>query len=466
MLENHVRNIKTKRFGNSFTIPIFLFCALFAFLMYYTDPGPLNPPFSTDFKSIDCKSVEFKSVVDRNGDLDFIFSSGETIEYPQEYLPYFVNAKIKTRLSYIEYEPKYAENITRMSEIFKFSIPHTQSGHSQIDIYCLDKKIAYIEKDLKYIKNYSNKYSFVNFYGKNGYELNNVCLEYQKFLYFTKIESPIVYFPFDQDQFKFEYLKWPLQPYLDHKNVTEDNDISYMLAYFNDEPWKQLLFNVNPLANAIAERIGSFPDGHKFIFRHDVDNKSIEILKYFGNKEPMKLADIQCFDQLVLIEADSHVDIHNQTMMEFALNSSFTFAIQRLSRKSIQRNKVVVSESLYDNLSDVTSNVEKISPNTPLHEAIQIASTANVFVADHISTLVYSIFLSKKATIIDLTNQSYTCNPMLGTFLNNSKAKKNRVFYDENCQCKDFSCYPEHPESDRKIDYEMVKGLIRKTTNV
>ncbi|EAY14507.1 hypothetical protein TVAG_388370 [Trichomonas vaginalis G3] len=460
MLDNRIRNHKKKVLHSKHYSLILVSSIILAATIYYLDGGPLNPPFPKDFQSIDCKSVKFRSLIDREGYLDFIFKSDDTIEYPAEYLPYFVNANIRTKISKIDYEPKYVENISRSSDTFQFSIDHTQNGPSTVQIRCLNTPLIDVKRDFKFIRNHSTKYSYANFFGKSGIELNHVCLEYQKFLYFTKVMSPIIWIPFDQTSFKFEYLNWPLQPYLDHKNVTEDQGVSYMVSPLSGEPWKQLLFYILPISRDFKARV-DYSTNPQFIFKDEVDERAAPLLKYFSTKPPMKLVDIQCFDQLIMTETFSSMSVHNQSMMDYINTLDINYVTKRIGSKPMDKGKFLIQSNLLPKVKDSKSNLKPIYSNEQINKLIDEISSANVLIADHISILVFSVFMGPQSVVIDLTDLNHACNKWFDTYYSHSRAKIIKVYNSTECLSPNFSDYPETSESDQDIDGKLLDSIIK-----
>jgi hypothetical protein len=110
-------------------------------------------------------------------------------------------------------------NITRDSSHIRFSLVHTWAGPSRITIQCLHNAPQEFEGTLADIVNYVPQYNRSDFPGMDHAKFREVCLKYEKFLYFVQImgERPAV--PFDDESLRFEMLKWPLDAYLKHKNV-------------------------------------------------------------------------------------------------------------------------------------------------------------------------------------------------------------------------------------------------------
>ena len=110
-------------------------------------------------------------------------------------------------------------------------------------------------------------------------------------------------------------------------------------------------------------------------------------------------------------------------------------------------------------------NFVVLDRDTPLISACKIATESNILISDHISTLSYSVLLSKRSTVIDLTAHQYSCNRWIDHA--DISAKVISIHNNTECECKRFTCYPSteyfENEEQNKIDIEIneVEELIR-----
>lgn len=465
MIENHYQSIRKQGPGIKYWIYI-LTCIAIAVLLYFFDKGAPLPPFDNNFQSIDCTSVKYKDSVDRNGQIDFQFYTDESVEFPPEYLPYFMTVDIKTEKTEFKYSGDQIENMTRDSSTMQFSVQHTFSGRSQFWIKCLEKNIALVQKNLSTIEIKTDDYSYSNELYPHAQTMCDACLEYEKFLYFTQIMGNLDAINFNKKPFRFEFLKWPLSAYLNHKNVVRTNGTSYMIAPFHKELWKRILFNINPIAYEMGNRsLANFMQETLFIFRDDPDPFATKSLSHFSSKPPMKLDPIQCFKELVMTHTNNWAGVHDKEEMDYALSIDFDFLRMRFPRKKTVPGYIAAPSKYAQTLKTMLPNsaIYTIRDDIDAVVAAEQVSKAKVLVGDHISSLINIVWMNKGSTVVDLSSESYSCNPWIKNLAQRLGINYYRAHESDKCECNDWSCYPEfvlQSELDshtRNIIEELVK---------
>ena len=455
---------------------VIIFCFALSIVLLLFDKGAPCPPFDESFQSIDCDSIYFYQYIDRNGQLDFAFNTTDTIEYIPEYLPYFINIEISTEGASFKYSGKQLKNISYNDDLIYVSLDHSFSGFSNIHFNCLRQKLMDINTLIAPIEIYEPDHSFADSIHTEALSLHNVCLEYEKFLYFTSIMGDMSSVPFDQEPFRFEFLQWPLSAYLDHKSVNMTQGISYMLSEYEQIAWKQLLFNINPLLNDIKKRLKNKVNSSHFIFRHDPDLVSIPILnkikeklskkKPFQTSNIQKLEPIQCFDELVMTKTHSMSNVKNDETMKQALELDFSLTKKIFKEGAMKNDLILIPPKYIETFRFHMPHFEFVpfEPNKSFLELANLASQAHIMIGDHISSLIFSLFMSEKSTVIDITPTSFSCNRWIDNFP--TSAKVISLFNDSTCSCQQFSCYLESNDLiDNTIDYNELQGIIRNNLN-
>ena len=213
----------TKHFKNSKSCLLTLTALfiLFTSLIAYTlDSGPILPPFPKDFDSIDCNSVQLKQVIDSKGMLYFIFTANPSVEYPPEYLPNFITMSVRTGPCFMRYGGEQIQKIYRNETTINITIYHTFAGRSVVSAKCLNHELQSFNINISDVsaQNKKKEYSTSDITEYDHAKFRDVCLEYEKFLYFIPVYGDRPSVPFDNDNSRFEMLKWPyLNPYMEFK---------------------------------------------------------------------------------------------------------------------------------------------------------------------------------------------------------------------------------------------------------
>ena len=460
---NYYKTLKNKCPYNLKYFFIVYFSIIFYIIINLFNKGPPLPPFSKDFTSIDCHSLKFNKLIDYNGKLEFSFFALPSIEYPPEYLVYFLTVEIISENASFNYTGDFITFPQRDENYLNFTLFHSFAGNSLISVKCLNNIITNFNTKLNNIEIVEESYSSSDFSNYNNVKFHNVCLEYEKFLYFTQIMGNRPSVPFDNDQLRFEFLKWPLSAYLDHKKVNLTHEISYLIAPFYEEHWKNILFNLLPLTLSIEEQKGSFYNNSLFIFRKEPNINSFKTLSYFSQHKPIKLHDIMCFSTLLLTKTKSNIQMNNN-LIENSLNLNMNFLRNQIKRNFTIKKRIVIDENLFDELDEKIKNKFELIPikqSLDLIDIIQLVSSAEILIGNHINNLIHLIWLNENSIIIDATPKDYSCN----NWINNLSKKFNlnliKLFNNTNCNCNNFNCLPSLiNEIDINLIYEKILEII------
>lgn len=433
---------------------------LIAMVLYTTDKGPPLPPWDKTFKSIDCHSVELESYNDRGGFIDLTFRSSPSVEYPPEYLPHFLSLEIETPPTIMRYSGDQITNITRTENHIQFSVIHTWAGPSTIKSRCLNNPGLVLTADLKDITNWIPEYSRSDHPSFDHAKFRDVCLEYEKFLYFVQVKGDRPAVPFDGESLRFEMLKWPLEAYLKHKNVSMTHRECFLVAPLEKIAWKMTLGTLIPLAASVDKHAKSEKTKPLFVFRKQIPENAAA-LNVLGPCDTVKLQDIMCFDMLVMTSTYSSL---TPERIESALRAGAQ-SLQKLgkSENSQELTSIVIADNLWDaveyQIKERLPHVrrERLDVGEENIERVrEKVRRAKVLIGDHISSLINMVWLSKGATVIDATPEEYACNPWAANMAKELGIGYKAMFAKPECVCGTFSCYPMKTEPGRSRDFDAV----------
>ena len=430
--------------------------ALFlSFVLYSFDKGPPAPPWGGRFESIDCHSVKFESLDDRGGAIDFFFTNGPSIEYPPEYLPNFLSVEITTGAATLEYNGDFVRNLSTPKGRISFSVNHTWSGMSTINVKCLGTTLAQLEVDIKPGDAVDANYSRSQAMGDNITKFQNVCIEHGKFLYFSEVAGTRGPVHMHGGDFRFEILKWKQGPYMLHKSVNITKGMSFLVAPFPDTLWETVALTVIPLKAAVSSSQG---EGERVaVMRNQVPPSAGDVMNYVGIQKTVLLDDIMCFDTLVVTETYSRTTADN-------LQHALAAASRGLRQQAEARGgrKIVIADNLWDQFHGRLSNqVKRIScvrltGDQSFAEIRRDVSEARLLVGNHISSLIYMMFLHPGASVLDLTPKKYACNTWARTMAEKLNLKFVSMFGNRKCECPNFSCYDMNRFSSDGEDYNVI----------
>jgi hypothetical protein len=453
---------KSRKSSSSFgwsTMIFTLISIILVIIFNSMDKGPPLPPFGQDFTSIDCHAVTFDRYTDRSGFLDFSFRVKPSVENPPEYLAHFITIKIQTPPTTMAYSGDHITNITRNSNEIGFSIVHTWAGPSTFTAQCLHNPPQTLTGQLKDIVNYVPEYSRSDTPGIDNAKFKDVCLEYEKFLYFVQVSGDRPAVPFDNEQLRFEMLKWPLEAYLKHKSVSMTHRTCYLVAPLEKSTWKMILLTMIPLAVSVARNSGE-KDKPLFIFRKVIPDHAAENLKLLSPDLPVKLADIMCFDTLLMTTTYSRLHDRDDRIKR-ALDLDLRPLRQKLPASPTDPKTIVLCENLWDALefrlkeAFPDRNIVKLASDDTMMQAIAKVRAAAVFIGDHISSLIHMLWLNEGALVIDLTPGEYSCFDWAEALAQKISMRYVGMLHGD-CKCHDFMCYSRTPLPLSVVDYDAI----------
>jgi hypothetical protein len=310
------------------------------------------------------------------------------------------------------------------------------------------------------VANYIPQYSRSDFALFDVAKFHDVCLEFEKFLYFVQKEGTHSGVPFDDELLNFEMLKWELKLYLEHKSVNVTRRTCYLVAPLESTTWKLILLTILPLSVSV-ERNTPVNTRPLFIFRKRVPPAALPLLKLLSPDPPVVLEDIMCFETLLVTNTYSRMS-ETEDRIQKSLNLDIRPLRKRLPAIVPDPKTVVLSESLWHVLKPKISqrfpdvNVVKLSPGGSLNEVINTVRKASVLIGDHITSLIHLLWMNQYSVVLDLTPADFACNTWAENLSAKSLIQYKSVFQEKECKCPDFSCYPKFPKVPGNYTWDSV----------
>ena len=429
--------------------------AIISVFILIFDKGPLLPPFPDDFESIDCEEIALSNFTDDDGRIIFTFSAKPSIEYPPEYLPNFISISITTLGTMMSYSGDEMIDITRNDSMINFSVAHAFAGPSLVEMRCLNQFYDSFETELTNIKHYIIGSSRSENPKGDIMQLKDSCLEYDKFLFFTRMKGNRTSVDFNHGKFRFEFLDMVYDEYVKYKNVTKTTENAYFITSMPSESWKAAVFWAAPIANSVENHPG---DKTLFVMNGEPPPQIIKPLRRITKTVPVNKSEIMCFNDFHLTRSMSEVDINKDEDMNNVVHN-YT-ALRKYFVNEGETKGIVIG----DELGNYRSEIMQAFPNqtvvvlrkgsNSLMDSSEKCGNAAVLIGTHISSLAHSIWMPPNSTVIDASPAKIQCNPWVSNL-----AKDNNLSYiplnKGRCECSTFSCYPKEPAS--KVN---VKALI------
>jgi len=446
MQVNRYRTYKNRcPYSPKYLIPLFII-TLCSILLYSIDNGPPLPPFEKGFQSIDCDSLKFSKIEDHGGKLVFYFYAQPSVEYPPEYLVYFLSAEFQSNNLSFFYSGDNVYDPFRQGETLKFSIYHSFSGPTNISFKCLGRNLSTMQTVLKKVEHIEKHFSSSEYTQHNHAKFYDACLEHEKFLYFTQIMGNLTSIPFNNGFLRFEFLKWPITGYLDHKKVNMTQTTCFLVAPPPVEPWKRLLFHYLPISQSLQENGMVIFNSTQFIFLKEPDPKSSSFLSLFSSNPPIQLHSIQCFDKLLLTKSYSNPTI-NQNTTEMAFSQDFSYMRKWIPKSKLNPKLIAVDEAIFEELEDKFKGNLTIVPikmDADIQTIGKLVSSAQVLIANHPNLLMNMILMTNGSTVLDISPPGEFCHNYPNVVSSKIGVKYLYLNGESNCRCSEFSCLKEN----------------------
>ena len=447
-----------------YTLIIPVSCLILAILLYTFDGGPPVPPWNRRFNSIDCHVVTFENLESEKGWFTFTLRSHESIEYPSEYLPNFLAVEIISQGSKLEYFSDAFKNLTARDNLIRFSVQHRWAGDSTINLKCLGHVLSttrgYLNDTIDDQLNFSRADPPLSSVGN----FHKVCIEYDKILYFSEIAGNTAGLPSGDHKLRFEMLKWDVNSYMLHKNVSLTPGTSVLAQPLSNEGWKNMILTVIPLISSTTSLSHRLLPNSKLVFKNENNSECDGIARFAKLGGSAVFDDISCFEHLII--PDTHSELTPATI-EKVLDIGVTSMNQISGVKELWARKIAIAENLWDELHPTIqknwrrTQIMKIRRQDSFTDAMNAARNAQILIGNHISSLIYMPFLAPGATVFDMTPKKYSCNGWARRMAESLNLSYAPLYEEKSCKCPDFKCYDlEAEESPTASEYREILARV------
>lgn len=430
--------------------------AIIAFITTLIDSGPIVPPFPNDFSSFDCMGVSLYEYEEQNGEVNFYFKAPPSVEYPPEYLPNFITIKAETQDIPIIYTADYYSDIKRDSQILNISIKHNFGGNTSFHFKCLNNELGYITHEVS-----DPKYSFndrsrtYNPHGDEAY-YTDVCLEYQKILYFTKLKTEKTQQKHDKDPLTFEFLDEKLGRYMEFKSVKTNQNNTFLISNTSTYSWKTAMFWGIPIANSI-KNFGS--DSNLFVLRDYPQPELLEILEKYSSFPVERQDDIMCFRHLHITRTLSDPQVTEELLDQYI--SMGVEAVQEMFKVD-HADGVALGEELEAHFNEISAlfpgkTTRILRHSAPVNETIATVAASTILIGTHYSSLAQAAFLPRGSIIVDLSSQG-ECLRFVERLAVAGGHRYVRVNAGGQCYCEKFECFSETPT--KRFDLRKLQAVL------
>ena len=429
-------------------VTIFSFLLIISILLSIFDFPKLQP----DYSYIDCNSILIKNLNIEKGLINFHIKISETFENPPENVFSFLNVNISSNnknyilSDYYDFAKSYKIN----GSDYTFSVFHQIGGQNHVQVKCKDHVIfnenitvsdeiilsnfEEIPKDdlpffNQYLQMKPNSTIIINdtFY-KNIYFRN-------KQFYALIPQKSVSYFhdiAIGSKSFKLSSITQRRR-----KNHIVDG-ATFLFDGYDDETWKQILFQIAPLLNSLKDQDISIN-----IFTSKCDPSYEEKLHYILFPECLDNINMAMFETLIIKQFDYHVNYLDNSQIINALDQDFSIFRYLQKNKPSNKNKIAISSYLkdkYDLIQDNYPHIEiiEINENMTFNEMMSALNDAFLLIGTKIEELIGAVFLPTDSIVIDLQSYRNFCSDWAHRLCNQLEIIYTSI--DRDCKCDNFAC--------------------------
>lgn len=437
---------------------------IIAISIYVLDPGPVSPPFSYPFQTIDCKMIEFESFNTINDTISVLLHANQAIQYQNEYLPHYLS--LWTDFNGFNFKVTKKEFLRTSFTNSTINVAYVSkiAGNVNITIQCLDNTFKRFNTSILNVNSTDSDHSAkMNPDWNQGY-FNNVCIENNSILFFSKSYGTGREIDFDNTSVEIKPQYWNIPSYLHFNNLSMLNDTALLAPQFDLTNWKIILFNLMPIEN-ILEGKDLTDSKIQFMTMNNLSKSNQEYLKKYTSLNSIQIPPKACYKNLLIPETVNG-DITHQDVLK-ALNFNFSSLKTRFFKGDIKKDSIVLANCL-SNLEGMIKEqcpnceVNILSPRIDLTKAAQIVGSSRMLIGNHISSLIYMIWMQQNSMVLDLSPKHVSCNKWakeLSTKIDIQYISLNNQ--DDKCLCDNFNCYPKGPGSNPEIEIELFVEQLK-----
>ena len=297
-------------------------------------------------------------------------------------------------------------------------------------------------------------------------QLGNVCFNNGSFEYFSNyaiyhdgINYFNVMYPLHTKIFDYKMKPEP-------KNTTRIDDDVVVIPNIDIFHWKQILFSINPLMLSLE----SLKNRSKKIHLKAINSTQkgiIDVIRRFMPNVQLTYSNISdgCFSRVIFPKMNHSIDLTDDIMLRSHIKQNFSVMQKIFDHNEVVNKSIALPYSLSFLNSTIKElcdecKVEIISRRDLLYIS-DLVSRSSYLVGNHISNIVYSVFLANgKGSLIDISPKQDRCIGWETDFTTALNISHIPMYDNKECACKSFECYSKSPINE--INLDDFKALLNK----
>ncbi|KAH0787983.1 hypothetical protein GPJ56_008084 [Histomonas meleagridis] len=449
-------------------------------LVFDNDPPllPLHPQFPT----VDCNHIELVKLSSEGSRINVSLRVNNFTQFPKTSALKLLRIFNLVGSSLSEYHSEQFWDVISDTENISFCILSQMGGKVRSSVVCQQRVLGEINHTINDVNVFPVGWSrSLKSNNTSIADLRDFCYSNNTIIYFSQ---PIAIFaPFlaaQNDTIQIQVDKSSREVFAStHLDFTKQHVPTLFITANNKEPWRQIIDVLLPIYHFMRST-NSIPQLY-------LTRNQNHLLQSIGRitQSPILLNDTKgCFDEGHFIRStgsiplDLNVSSHNTTESKsfgsqyqwlFSLKPDLIHHFRSLFTSNTKVSNIIVVDRYkkYANIIEQLYpgySVVKIPKTENVAEIAELMSSAKVFISSHLSTMVYGLFLSKDATLVEMQPIGRECT-------NHGKKIAEKVgcgyhaMMKKSCRCRSLECYfrrvPTYNEVSEK-DFSFLKKILNK----
>lgn len=458
-------------YSTSYAIVATIFLAIIILLF---DNEPTSFPLSDDANSIDCGAIEAVATSSETSRLNFSVKIDKFVEYPQNVALSML--KVKTYVGNAEstFTRDQFWDVAGNGSFASFVVLHQLSGNVAVDLMCEKRVITRYQAVIDSVPVYPVGWSKSQVDGDLLTSMTDFCFHRNKIVFFSapaakmgplrvyhNLDLPIVVQRMSAEMYQQDYLL----PWAERTTI--------IVSAIPREPWRQLTEVLLPVWGAIFHD----PNPEKWSVAFTKKQWWLEKNVQYIIPHISDLSGGMCFHDgrfatsygAISIEEKNYEIESSEAMGAYLRHiTSYTPDVVAEFKKlftnhEMQRGRITISRTFMDYIDFIKSvapgsDVVVMPDTDDIAYIADVVSSSQLLIADDISTIVYAMFLSPGATLLEVQKQPMKCTRFGEKFSNFAGA--NYISYGDadSCECTNIECYMISGQCD--IDREILADRV------
>ena len=399
---------------------------------------------------------------------DEVSIDGEKFRFPSKRHTDLLQIHVKSKKINVTYNSKSFEQISGNYPTTKFCIDHQFPGNFNITVTCnFDPIFEENFVDLKELNaTVGQQISHMTTDSQTMLVLTDFCVNmHDDVIFLSNNDAQISPVPVSMNQ---DVSFWVMPPHTQTRRFPIEEYTTIFITSSGGDPWMTLMGSLLPLwrNNIYANQIGV-----KYR-RFNMQKEDVAALQRMIPDEKILLKD-RCYHMGVFPKGCISKNNKDYADMFKRLTSSTKEEINAfrnaMAKSSFVPKKVIIDRQFAKDCPDIFNimrgyNISILNEKKPVHEIADEIHSAEYFVTSHLTTAIFGIFLSEKATIIERRILDAGCLDYIEKLMTKIGVKYHEIGHEEICNIGDFGDYFTMPNL-YSLDHDYLNEVIDYITN-